>query len=789
MEHNLSWKRMKERLTSRRGMTLMELMIVVAIVAILGGVSFIAVWNYQRSLAQVERDGIAKEIFVAAQNHLTAAQGQGYLGKTRCGTLGNYTETVTKDGEEVPVSDSDNKVYYYTVTNGKAFGGGEDAFNLMLPFGSIDETIRAGGSYLIRYQPETATVLDVFYCSTNGSPTKFNHSLQTTEYGTVMGLRNDKNGRKNYAAGNDSVLGYYGGAEADTLATLKLKAPTIKVENGDKLKVTVTDTNSGQNGALLQLIVEGVSSGAKKAYGLPSTDDDDRITFSNGAYEIILDDITTSGMHFCEIVADTAGEGKKFIPGEDIKVYAVAYSTSALANIAYSAEKTTNSLFASISDSNDADVIPDTAMIGSIRHLENLNGHYLSGQGLSARDKVSIISAEQTSDLSWSDFQKSITGNDNDEVSVYYYYETGWKATQPGGFYPISINAYDPYYDGTMNYDGKGHFISGIKVFKEDSGEGAGLFGRYMKGSISNLELLNFNISGKGCSGALAGQITIDSNVENVLARNSGTEAVATVKSSDGSSGGLVGEFEKGNMKNCVAALVVEGKTNVGGLIGKCGANATVIGCYSGGHTNQGEYYAHDLSGNRGDPIYNVISENGSAGGLIGDAGTATISCSYSTCSVYGAADGAAVGGFVGKASGKITKSYCTGLVNGENNAFIGSGPLADNSTDNLYYKIVNEKITFSGTGAEKTITAISYKDPGRDGITPIEDNFNVFVGDSSTWTPAKPYDITLASNYGGLFNLKTVEELGASVKTTDFVKTHYGDWPSPELFYTNTPA
>jgi hypothetical protein len=33
---------------------------------------------------------------------------------------------------------------------------------------------------------------------------------------------------------------------------------------------------------------------------------------------------------------------------------------------------------------------------------------------------------------------------------------------------------------------------------------------------------------------------------------------------------------------------------------------------------------------------------------------------------------------------------------------------------------------------------------------------------------------------------LKTVKQLGASVSNSDFVATHYGDWPAPEEFVFN---
>ena len=62
-----------KKLKNKAGMTLAEVLLVVAIIGILGGVSSVSIVGHQRSLGQLERDGIAKELFVAAQNHLTAA--------------------------------------------------------------------------------------------------------------------------------------------------------------------------------------------------------------------------------------------------------------------------------------------------------------------------------------------------------------------------------------------------------------------------------------------------------------------------------------------------------------------------------------------------------------------------------------------------------------------------------------------------------------------------------------------------------------------------------------------
>ena len=64
---------------NRRGFTMAETLVAVGIIGILSAVIFVGVTNYLRTMRQLERDGIAKELFVSAQNHLTTADSQGYL--------------------------------------------------------------------------------------------------------------------------------------------------------------------------------------------------------------------------------------------------------------------------------------------------------------------------------------------------------------------------------------------------------------------------------------------------------------------------------------------------------------------------------------------------------------------------------------------------------------------------------------------------------------------------------------------------------------------------------------
>ena len=789
--------RSKRKLLAKKGMTMAELLIVVAIIVVLAGVAFIAVNNYQRSMAQLERDGIAKEIFVAAQNHLRAAQEQGYLGTETYGSKGSYSETI--DGSSEVISDTDNKIYYYIVSNGVASDGATDIFKLMLPFGSIDETVRGGGSYLIRYQPETATVLDVFYCSLSEPPAKFDCNLAniTDVYTSVMDLRNDKDGRRTYVAGGGSVLGYYGGADAGTIATLVLKDPKIEVINDDKLRVIITDDISNSNKYSgkysLKLIISGDLSQAQKSYiVLKSTKsgetvETDRLEFGS-KYTIILDDITAAGKHFFEIqgeAKDSNGSIKEFIPGENITVQAVAYSTEEYSNIAYSTIKRTNSLFYDGSTATKA-------QISSIRHLENLDKNVSNLDAFDNGSLLNINAAVQVKNLDWPSFNGGpvvIYGHDGLDRSVPLTKSAGY-------YYPI-----EP--DYSLTYDGKGMYIKNIQANSSQISSGyardnAGLFGSVSNSkasSISNLELIDFSIAGTTSAGALAGSLS-NCTVTNVLARNSTNAATTNITATSGAAGGLIGNMS-GTVQYSAAALIVNGGTTAGGLIGD--ASGSIIGCYSGGHTSNGSYQAWIDLPNHPYDVTGAI-----AGGLVGSA-SAAISNSYSTCSVSGTTK---AGGFVGNVTGDYIKNcYATGMIDpaGANNyAFIAS-ETPTTFSNNYYYMTINEiEVTDDETGKTTIEPMRPYSAEGEHELSeyfphtkPFDLNasfYNKFVGSFSAWDSAKVYDASLLKYYSGKYPFRTVLQLPdtetKSASTANyFVSRHYGDWPAPEIFFLNTPA
>ena len=790
---------------NNKGFTLAEMLVVVAITIILMGVAFIAVQRYQRSMTRLEYDAIAKEIFIAAQNHLTTAGNQGYMNMSGDTALGiKVTTDYDKEDERFFVY---NAVHTYSSTQTY-----ESVLDLMLPFGSIDETVRAGGRYIIRYQPSSGRVLDVFYSLPGKSSilTLTGVELGEEDYASLMteDYRSTTNPRprETYTAANGTtgVVGWYGGEEGLPIGK-RLVDPELIIHNEDKLWVEVRDNNTGTHD--LKLIVTGATSGAKKAFDLSITSSDPRVEGGGvNPYKVTLDDITTQGMHFYELAADT---GMFFIPGEDLIIEAVAYNNNELTNIAYSGKKTTNSLFASIADMYDGsgnlgtDEVFDTAYISSIRHLENLSRNDISVMG--PNPKLNINHAEQITDLSWKEFQKNITGTVDGTVSVYYYNNFTWKPTKLGGFKPIIRQTLSGY-SAALQYDGNGHSISDIKVESEDSFGSAGLFGVCDDCVISNLELVDFTITGTNSAGALAGTLS-DCTVTNVLARNS--EGASTKTITAPTAGGLIGTMVSGTrVQYSAASVLVNGTTTAGGLIGS--AEGTITGCYSGGHTKDGSYelWLNNATpdDNTDDHPYDVTGTT--TGGLIGNAGSAEISNSYSTCSV----SGTTAGGFAGSASGSITNCYATGLVSGTTKyAFLADG--TPTLSGNYYYMTINEvPSTKPNAKPDETEPMLPYSgyalDSNLSNMKPIDLNagtYNGFTGEWNSWNPASAYDSALVNYYSGKYTLKTVDELIGAVQTTPtdtpdaptgynnwneiFVSTHYGDWPSPEVFFINTSA
>ena len=134
-----------QKIRNKKGFTLAEVLLVVAIIVVL--LALLLLLFDRRSMTKRQYDDYAKTLFIAAQNHLSMAESMNYLGRTDFGT-----DDPNEEG-----------VAYFIANLDSDPNSLMNVLNLMLPFGSVDDTLRLGGTYLIRYQKSTGQILDVFY--------------------------------------------------------------------------------------------------------------------------------------------------------------------------------------------------------------------------------------------------------------------------------------------------------------------------------------------------------------------------------------------------------------------------------------------------------------------------------------------------------------------------------------------------------------------------------------------------------------------------------------------------
>lgn len=787
------------------GFTMAEMLIVVALMAIIMAVAFIAVQNYQRSMKQLELDKTAREIYIAAQNHLTMAKSMGRLDNfaqtaadaTDAQKEANAQAVGVQKTYEYTSDDGKNEtrlVNFFVVAPDKESGTADDklsgntVLSEMLPEFSIDDKVRTGGSYIIEYDLGSAKVQSVFYCDLSDlSKHWFTDSDIPNLYPAYCGTSSQQSTKRRDGYGdNKAILGWYGGDDLEGVEYAQLYAPVVEVINAERLEVKVKLTTTAINrmsrlddvNAVVKVFMEGVTSGANKQvkeYKLSELNQVEVVGTDSFRWEsIILDDVTTREKHFCQTSIVESGK-TPFIPGEDIKLYAEVESKSRLANVAQSTPKTTNSLFHSVSPEPGE----KTVTIRNFRHLENLD-QAISGYDL---DDFKLKKAEQGNNLTWSDFMNKTNGDSTQIIPL-----TG-TASKVKTYLPVNLPS------GFESYDGKGLYIDGVNI---DTTGNAGLFTTLNACSVSNLELYNFNVkTSSGPAGTLAGSAT-SANISGVKALNnqsddSTKEIVATGSAATDVAGGLIGSVSGGTIDLSSASLYVRSKGSsaaAGGLVGTA-TGATIKRSYSAGHTTNG-LYGTDTYPETDNPQAGRLNvqATGASGGLVGKtSGTTSITQCYSTCSAYGST----VGGLVGQTDGgSISTCYVTGYVQGTgDSATVGTfvGTLSNGTnlgTDNKYFSLVN---MYDSTGAAREVATIG-SDPNNTAVAAFDtstNDYNAYVNGTAT---AIPYDTYLKQKSNGKYPFKGIKDLAAGTEgLPDGDIDHVGDWPMLETMLLNTKS
>ncbi len=774
----------------RKGFTLAETLIVVAIIVVLGALSAIVVTNYQRRMKQLEMDSAAKELFLAAQNHLSVAYSQGYLGKMVNADPAAGAALTDCFGHKEKIDIGDDDVYYFIV------GGDTEDYDSrsenasllssLLPFAALDETVLSQGSYIIRYNRSSGLILDVFYVNKDDSRFGGCFTATRAEYDDLMtNWRGEENAEKRRRYGEtNAVIGYYGGVEDDygvIRGTGTLSEPSFVVNNGNVLSLTIIDGNQVDTNLReisLKLVMKGLSSGTQKEYilldkGGRSEKAPVGFTWTAGnTGTLVLDSLNDRHLHFSAMF-----ESDGFLPGENLELKLVSFSEGTLTNRAESGLQTTNSLFADYDDSH-------TVKIGNFRHLENLSAEVSAF----AQETLAVNCAEQITDLYWNDYISGVADGiwpiSGDKTPQYYFRPV--QTVQP------------------ITYLGRSHQISDVAI-AETGTQAAGLFRNLYGSSVRNLELVDFAVSSEhGNAGALAGTVS-GGSLYGILVRNSsgafydtekivGTNEEILAEIRGFNAGGLAGKVTDSTVDCCAASVYVKGVANsasiedasaAGGLIGAAEGNCSITNSYSGGHTSRARY--QDISDGEGH--INVISA-GWAGGLIGWANLyndSEISCCYSTCSVNSTQMYA--GGLIGEFDqGKVKDCYCTGRVSGPGACgyFIGLyWGTAEFEGDNYYLtnitvlkkaeaQIEDQRLNDTTSSYMYHVMPVSAAEAAENGL--------IVERAEDAVTTAYAYDHTLSIDYGGNYYFKTVRELNPNAPDVPFISVHYGDWQIPQM-------
>ena len=626
---------------NRRGaFTLAEFLVVIAITMILAGVSFVAAIRYQSRLRRMEMDRTAKEIFLAAQNNLSLAKSGGIMERllyqndeNAAGSGAGAAETETNaSADKIGIAlskiagdngtDTDGLYYILYQPEEDADNPTGEIRERLLPFGSIDETVRSDGSYLIIYNPAAGAVREVWYSD------RYVFQGNATEFTELTEIAGDPEKRERF---HGEAVGYYAG---DSLTEPGKKDP----EQAADLKVTVynkeilyVDVEENATLSGLKLWIEGVSSGAKGWIDLSGFSQDGRVITigTGGVHFVILDDISMQGGRFADLRNDLnsseGGNDIAFIPGEDIRIYAKAVTAGG--NAAVSPVYQTNSLFQKVTD--------DKVVVSNIRHLENLDKRVSAFNPLADAQKIGLNSpaeqpgaymVSQSEDMSWTEYRHAVVSEIHNshasairvENDIPVYYKTArkqgsstvevWTKTELGCYAPL-----EPAFD--LIYEGNTKKISDLLVKTTGAG---GCFGAVTKNlTVENLIITRPNITSDDNAGGLigygkkeSGAAVLNISVENVLVQypvitskgiKGGTMSIAV------DAGALVGAFNGTTLtvKSAMAAntyrtrvsdaatidqnppvnaeaFKIEAETGAaGGLIGSVTGNVTLSGCVS----------------------------------------------------------------------------------------------------------------------------------------------------------------------------------------------------------------
>lgn len=639
----------------KKGYTLIEMLVAVGIIIVICAIAIPAVASLKKSLEITKYDDVARQIYLVSQNKLTTMKASG--------TLNAFFEKVEKDyttrklgdkGFEPQDYDGDTddwkKLYY--------FSNEDDIFiNYIIGKDSIlNASLENGGHYLVELNPETGDVYGVFY------------SEKAFTYDDVTALPSRKKSDR-----KETMIGYYGGiSELSPVAGLPTEfSPVVTVVNKEDLYLNIECAGmrkliKDQKNILLTVTLtdESFDSAVPSEHAVIielKAGTDFVIGNDKAKIQILLDSIRGGNESFEKITKN------KLTPGENIVATVSMTYSSDKATITGSASAQTNSLFAGKDENANLSV-------AYVRHLNNLR------EGINKVVNNGNLTINQTAsiDYDYNNWEKDAV------ISVH-----AGENPFSGNFKPIKNDKlFKQSGPNTTTFNGNENKLQNFII---SDGNYAGFFGDVRNTAFENMRLVNFNVSGGGYVGALAGSIAngrinncgvyLETRDKNGLQYSDMNERVEKYKVSGTTSsgtnayvGGLVGKIKDTQTSNSFAAINVSGNSTVamnqsvppcvGGFSGSF-SGGSVTECYSSGDVTANQYYAGGFAGQTaGSTVSQSYSTSdvtapSNAGGFVGIVSNGTIT----NCNAYGRTqrsdgkiDTATSGGFIG--SGGLTTSF-----------------------------------------------------------------------------------------------------------------------------------
>ena len=746
-----------------RGFTLTEMLVVIAIIAILVGIAFLAASGLIASMRQNKLDTIAQDIYVAAQDRLTEmytdnrADAVSYekLEADGGSTAGMFL--LKADDTLCKPKDWDSTIPYAGLN--ALYNKDAAAAAVLLPKGALSAEVE-DNHWIVEYNPEYGYIYGVFYSEKGFDPAEISSWYSS----------NTANKYRTFADRKGSGVGYYGGVGVlggKVVMTNTSLNVSVNIINAEELRADISvkvPTEFKDRPVRLTLTFTGAQSGVttNKQIVMTST----KYGYFNRSYELMMDSFNPKSGKSQQFGQQELFRG--MYPGENVtmEVFAEmgaqgagAFAADASLDTAR-ADGVFNSLFASY------DPETKTATVTAGRHLQNLDVATVDS-------RVDVVNVVQTANIDFKNETKDVADDE-----IYWWAETYYKYNENNikeirKFNPVTNSKITSMLGSGKDEENKTvyYIISGMTVNAE-SGEPAGMFGTLGRTGesilVQDVSLVGTTVldkSKQSSVGALAGKTSGSVTLIHTGAylsredynNKSYDNTEETFSALSGRIvGGLIGEAANGVVATeCYSAQVLRGSVYVGGLFGSVD-----------GKMELGRSYADCY----------LTADGGTVGGLVGGCSpTSTINGCYSAGFTVGVPFRSA--GFTYSTVASVSDSYCV----------LNIGP---DSTENN--QVVVPTMFFTTVGYGSSATNVYYApqegvvyDTGR--ITKIgeEKSFSLLRnGKAPTFTNLSSNNFRFSSVSGDT----TAYNLAAGLGLTNYpypfiyrqdgtVLHHYGDW------------